>query len=96
MFKINQKVVALVSHFGIVKGNVYVVNGIIYCSSCGDQKISVGNLFPKGYKGQYCGKCYEKFRKRKELFYASNRFAPIEEISDTTVEQFLQTIFAEN
>lgn len=91
MFRIGQKVVALVTYRGIAKGNIYTVLSVEYCPKCGKQIVSVG-LVEDNLKIGYGCDCGLFFPLGSEKKYYSSRFAPVEEISETKIEEVLQSI----
>lgn len=57
-----------------IKGNVYIVDDIIYCSKCGDQLINIGYESKRGNLLCGCGK--SQFNQNKMWTY-SKEFIPI-------------------
>jgi hypothetical protein len=90
MFRIGQKVVCIESHSQnvVVKGQIYVVKGLKVCPICGHLDVDVGIKPPvKSFSTcSGCGTCIES----SIWWLRASRFAPIEEIGETTYDEIME------
>ncbi len=95
MFKINQKVVCInnkpISKFGtnhpkLIKGKIYTIENIKYCSFCGICFVDIGI---RSNNKLYCACGCIIDKPNGVWFVFASRFAPLEEKSESHVEDFL-------
>lgn len=93
MFRVGQRVVCIEDSetIDITKGNIYTVCRISSCSNCKIEKIDVGLALPEGYSGTTCYNCRQS-NSDGIHWYMACRFAPLEEISDTTFDEIMEQI----
>lgn len=94
-FKIGQKVVALNSSADYraqprVKGNIYTVLDILYCSKCGIQTINITAYYtpPNGviWSGNVRCRCGSVQPHQNKPWTASSFFAPLDNLEATIAE----------
>lgn len=93
-FEIGQKVVALCTHEGIKKDQIYVVDNIYNCN-CGLISIMVGGYVDGRYTGTKCS-CLNIINNRDgRQWYKSSRFAPIIEDHEEEAEKAVKKLIKE-
>lgn len=99
MFYVGQKVVALETKterynnaWTIVKGNIYFVRGVKYCTNCGKQSIDIGQITSSN--NYICNGCKARIKTNGICWIDSKRFAPLQDI-EADIEELCERILRE-
>jgi len=89
-FKVGDKVIALVTTLkpgfsqNLIKGKIYVIQKIKYCSECGEQSINIGENEER--KSIRCKNCGSSFESKGYAYSSSKRFVLLDEIDELVEE----------